>query len=367
MQKRLKFLSFGREALPWRYKDIHTQKKENKTIATPAIPTAPPVIRNYTPTADRNVGMELVRVTEAAALAAVRWFGRGDKNGADQAAVDAMNAMLATVDMDGIVVIGEGEKDKAPMLYNSQTVGNGFGVKTDVAVDPIDGTTILSEGREGSIAVIAVAPRGSMIDVRDFFYLDKIVVGREARGKIDITASPEYNIIQVARALDISVASVVVTILKRDRNNAIIEAVRNAGARINLIGDGDIAGALVACMNGTGAHMLLGSGGAPEAVTAACGVKALRGDMQCRPFISRDEERQAIQEKGIDPNRVMTLDDLVSSDDTYFAATGVTNGTMLHGVQPLGHGVTISHSIVMRGITGTVRRIETEHTWDRDS
>lgn len=360
--------SFSFEHTTWSRVSLRTfTQKGDKTIATPAFPSTPLPVRNYTPTADRNIGMELVRVTEAAALAGVRWFGKGDKNAADQAAVDAMNAMLATVDMDGIVVIGEGEKDKAPMLYNGQFVGNGRGTKTDVGVDPIDGTTILSEGREGSIAVIAVAPRGSMIDVRDFFYLDKIVVGREAKGLIDINASPEYNIIQVARALDIPVSSVVVTILKRDRNNALIEEVRNAGARINLIGDGDIAGALVACMYGTGAHMLLGSGGAPEAVTAACGVKALRGDMQCRPFISRDEERRAIQEKGIDPKRIMTLDDLVSSDDTYFAATGVTNGTMLKGIQPLGHGVTLSHSIVMRGLTGTIRRIETEHTWDRDN
>lgn len=345
----------------------HSLSKENKNISTPAIPSAPLSSRNYTPTADRNIGMELVRVAEAAALGAVRWFGKGDKNAADQAAVDAMNTMLDTVDMDGVVVIGEGEKDEAPMLYNGQSVGNGRGHKMDVAVDPVDGTTILSEGREGSIAVIAASPRGSMIDVRDFFYLNKIVVGREAKGKIDITASPEDNIIQVARALDIPVGSVVVTILKRDRNNAIIEAVRRAGARINLIGDGDIAGALVACMYGTGAHMLLGSGGAPEAVTAACGVKALRGDMQCLPYVSRDEERRAIMEKGIDPNKIMTLDDLVSSEDTYFAATGVTNGTFLQGIQPLSHGVTLSHSIVMRGLTGTIRRIETEHTWDRDS
>jgi len=324
-------------------------------------------VRNYTPTPDRNIGMELIRVSEAAALGAVRYFGLGDKIGADQAAVDAMNTMLDTVDMDGIVRIGEGEKDEAPMLFNGQKVGNGNGPKMDVAVDPVDGTTILSEGREGSIAVIAAAPSGTMIDVRDFFYLDKIVVGREAKGKIDITAPVAWNIGQVAKALGIPVNSVVVTILKRDRNNEIIKAVRAAGARINLIGDGDIAGALVACMPGTGAHMLLGSGGSPEAVTAACGIIALRGDMQCRPFISRDEERLAILEKGIDPNKVITLDELVSSIDTYFAATGVTNGTMLEGIQPLAHGVTISHSVVMRGLTGTIRRIETEHTWDRDN
>ena len=311
--------------------------------------------------------MELVRVTEAAALAAVRWFGLGDKNGADQAAVDAMNSMLSTVDMDGVVARGEGDKDKAPMLYDGQSVGNGIGPKTDVAVDPVDGTTILSEGREGSIAVIAVAPRGTMIDVRDFHYVNKLAVGREAKGKIDILAPVEWNIQQVAKAMDIPVNSVVVTILKRDRNNELIAAVRKAGARINLIGDGDIAGALIACMVGTGAHMLYGSGGTPEAITAACGIKALRGDMQCLPYIYRPEEERALVEKGIDPLKVMMLDDLVSSDDVYFAATGVTNGTFLQGIQPLSHGVTLSHSIVMRGATGTIRRIETEHTWDRDS
>ncbi len=311
---------------------------------------------------DRNIAMELVRTTEAAALAAARWQGRGDKIGADGAAVDAMRLMIDTVDMDGIVVIGEGEKDEAPMLYNGERVGNGHGPQVDVAVDPIDGTTLLSLGRPNALSVIAVAPRGTMYNPRDIFYMEKIAVGPEAKGKINLGAPIEWNIRQVAKAKDIDVSEVTVVILDRDRNTDIVDQIRKAGARIKFITDGDVAGAVMAGLPGTGVDMLLGIGGSPEGVIAACALKALEGDMQCRLWARHDDDRRLAAERGLDLEQVLTLDDLVRSDDVFFAASGVTGGELLQGVEYVPGGAT-SESLVMRARSGTIRRIQTEHHW----
>ncbi|MCE7928410.1 MAG: class II fructose-bisphosphatase [Dehalococcoidia bacterium] len=311
---------------------------------------------------DRNIAMELVRTTEAAALAAARWMGRGNKNSADGAAVDAMRMMLDTVDMDGIIVIGEGEKDEAPMLYNGERVGNGRGPQVDVAVDPIDGTRLLSLGRPNALSVVAVAPRGTMFNPRDIFYMDKIAVGPEARGMIDISAPVGWNIEQVARAKGIAVNEVTVVVLDRDRNTEIVDAIRETQARIRFITDGDVAGAIMAAMAGTGVDMLLGIGGSPEGVVSACAIKSLEGDMQGRLWPRHDDDRRLASERGIDLDRVLALDDLVSSDDVFFAASGITTGDLLKGVDYVSGGAT-SESLVMRGRTGTIRRIQTEHHW----
>ncbi len=311
---------------------------------------------------DRNIAMELVRVTEAAALAAARWMGRGDKNRADGAAVDAMRMMLDTVDMDGIIVIGEGEKDEAPMLFNGERVGDGRGPRVDVAVDPIDGTRLLSLGRPNAIAVVSVAPRGAMYNPHDIFYMEKIAVGPEAKGQIDLAAPIDWNIAQVARAKSITPSEVTVVILDRDRNTEIADAVRASGARISYITDGDVAGAINAAMPGTGIDMLLGIGGSPEGVVAACAIKALEGDMQCRLWPRHDDDRKVAAERGIDLTEVLGLNDLVHSDDVFFAATGVTAGDLVKGVEYVAGGAT-SESLVMRSRSGTIRRISTEHHW----
>lgn len=311
---------------------------------------------------DRNIAMELVRTTEAAALAAARWMGRGNKEAADQAAVDAMRMMLDTVAMDGIVVIGEGEKDRAPMLYNGERVGNGNGPAVDVAVDPIDGTRLLAMGRPNALSVVAVAPRGTMYNPHGMFYMDKIAVGPAAKGMIDLNAPVEWNIQQVAKALDLAPQEVTVVILDRDRNTPIVDAVRKVGARIRLITDGDVAGAVMAGMHGTGVDMLLGIGGTPEGVIAACALKCLGGDFQGRLWARNDEDRRLAAELGLDLNQVLTLDDLVKSDDVFFAATGITTGELLRGVDYVTGGAT-SESLVMRSRSGTVRRIFTEHHW----
>lgn len=311
---------------------------------------------------DRNIAMELVRVTEAAALGAARWMGRGDKNGADGAAVDAMRMMLDTVDMDGVIVIGEGEKDEAPMLFNGERVGSGHGPQVDVAVDPIDGTRLLSLGRPGALSVVAVAPRGTMYNPRDLFYMEKIAVGPAARGMINLSAPVEWNIRQVARALDRPVEEVTVVILDRDRNTEIVDQIRATGARIRFITDGDVAGAVSAALPGSGVDMLLGIGGSPEGVVAACAIKALEGDMQCRLWPRNDDDRRLAVERGLDLEQVLTIDDLVRSDDVFFAATGVTTGDLLRGVEYVAGGAR-SESLVMRSRSGTVRRIQTEHHW----
>jgi fructose-1,6-bisphosphatase II len=311
---------------------------------------------------DRNIAMELVRTTEAAALAAARWMGRGDKNGADQAAVDAMRLMLDTVDMDGIIVSGEGEKDEAPMLYNGERVGNGQGPQVDVAVDPIDGTRLLSLGRPGALSVVAVAPRGTMYNPYDMFYMEKIAVGPAAKGMIDLTAPVQWNIEQVARAKELAVEEVTVVILDRDRNTEIVDQVREAGARIRFITDGDIAGAIMTGLSGTGVDMLLGVGGSPEGMVAACALKAIEGDIQCRLWPRHDEDRQRAVERGLDLTQVLTIDDLVKSDDVFFAASGITTGDLLKGVDYVPGGAR-SESLVMRSRSGTIRRIDTEHHW----
>jgi fructose-1,6-bisphosphatase II len=311
---------------------------------------------------DRNIAMELVRTTEAAALASARWMGRGDRNAADQAAVDAMRLMLDTVDMDGLIVIGEGEKDEAPMLFNGERVGNGNGPQCDVAVDPVDGTRLLAMGRPGALAVVAVAPRGTLYNPRDMFYMEKIAVGPAARGMIDLSAPIDWNVRQVARANDLSVNELTVVILDRDRNTPIADQVRAAGARISFITDGDVAGAVSAAMAGTGVDLLLGIGGSPEGVIAACAVKALGGDFQCRLWPRDDADRQKAAESNLDLTRVLTLDDMASSDDVFFAATGVTTGDLLRGVEYVAGGAT-SESLVMRSRSGTIRKIQTEHHW----
>lgn len=311
---------------------------------------------------DRNIAMELVRTTEAAALAAARWMGRGDKNASDAAAVNAMRMMLDTVEMDGVIVIGEGEKDEAPMLFNGERVGTGSGPQVDVAVDPIDGTRLLSLGRPGALSVVAVAPRGTMFNPHDIFYMEKIAVGPAAKGMIDLSAPVKWNIEQVAKAKDLAVEEVTVVILDRDRNTAIADEVRAAGARIRFITDGDVAGAVMTGLAGTGVDMLIGIGGSPEGVVAACALKAMEGDMQCRLWPRNDDDRKRAAELGLDLNQVLTIDDLVKGDDVFFAATGVTSGDLLKGVEYVAGGAT-SESLVMRSRSGTIRRILTEHHW----
>ncbi len=313
---------------------------------------------------DRNLAMELVRVTESAALAAARWVGRGDKNAADGAAVDAMRNLLDTVNMDGVVVIGEGEKDEAPMLYNGERVGNGNAPVTDVAVDPIDGTTLTSLGRGNAMAVIAVAERGAMFNPGPFVYMEKIAVGPAARDVIDIRRSVTDNLEAIAKAKHKALHEVTVIILERPRHDALIAEVREAGCRIKLISDGDIYGAIAAAWPGTGVDALLGIGGTPEGVTAAAAIKALGGEIQGRLWARNDKEVALAKAEGSDMSRVLTSDDLIRGDDTFFAATGVTDGDLLRGVRYDEYGAS-SQSIVMRSRSGTIRLIDTRHRADR--
>ena len=308
----------------------------------------------------RNLALELVRVTEAAAMAAARYQGRGDKEAVDQAAVDAMRAVLSTIDMDGVVVIGEGEKDEAPMLYNGEHVGNGRDPKVDVAVDPVDGTRLTARGMPGSLAVIALAERGSMYAPGSLVYMDKIAVGPEAAGTIDINAPVSHNLHQVAKAKGMAVSDVTAIILDRPRNEGYMAAVREAGSRIALIGDGDISGVIATARDQSGIDILFGIGGSPEAVTAACAMAALSGEIQCKLWPRDDDERAYALDNGFDLDRVLGLRDLVDSDNTFFAATGVTSGELLAGVDfHRNHART--HSLVMRSRTGTVRYVEAVH------
>ena len=311
---------------------------------------------------DRNIAMELVRTTEAAALAAARWVGRGDKNAADGAAVAAMRMMLDTVDMDGIVVIGEGEKDEAPMLFNGERVGNGRGPQVDVAVDPLEGTRLTAMGRPGAVAVIACSPRGTMYNPYDIFYMEKIAVGPAARGMIDLNAPVAWNIAQVARAKGIAVEEVTVIILDRDRNTEIADHVRAAGARIKFITDGDAPAAVSAAIPGSGVDMMLGIGGSTEGVIAAVALKCVGGDFQGRLWPRHDDDRELAARRGLDVNQVLLLEDLVRGDDCMFAASGVTTGELLRGVEYVAGGA-VSESLVMRSRSGPVRRIRTEHHW----
>jgi fructose-1,6-bisphosphatase II len=314
---------------------------------------------------DRNLALELVRVTEAAAMAAARWVGRGEKESADQAAVDAMRLMLDTVQMDGVVVIGEGEKDKAPMLFNGERVGSGGGPEVDVAVDPLEGTRLTALGQPNAIAVIALAERGTIFFPGAAVYMDKIATGPEAADAIDIDASPAENVERVAEAKDKTPGEVSVIVLERDRHESLIAELREAGARVHLIRDGDVAPAIAAAHGGVvEVDLLMGIGGTPEGVIAAAAIKCLGGAMQGRLWPRDAEERQKLVDSGYDVDRVLTTDDLVSGEDVFVAATGVTTGALLHGVRSTRDGAA-TDSIVMRSRSGTVRRIEAEHAYEK--
>ncbi|MFI1416999.1 class II fructose-bisphosphatase [Streptomyces sp. NPDC020731] len=309
---------------------------------------------------DRNLALELVRVTEAAAMAAGRWVGRGDKNGADGAAVRAMRTLVSTVSMNGVVVIGEGEKDEAPMLFNGERVGDGTGPECDIAVDPIDGTTLTAKGMTNAIAVLAAAERGSMFDPSAVFYMDKLVTGPEAADFVDINAPVNVNIRRVAKAKRVTPEDVTVVILDRPRHEGIIKEIRETGARIKLISDGDVAGSILALREGTGIDLLLGVGGTPEGIISACAVKCLGGTIQGKLWPKDDEERQRAVDAGHDLDRVLTTEDLVTGDNVFFVATGITDGELLRGVRYRPETAT-TDSIVMRSKSGTVRRIDSEH------
>jgi len=309
---------------------------------------------------DRNLALELVRVTEAAAMAAGRWVGRGDKNGADAAAVNAMRQLVSTVSMKGVVVIGEGEKDEAPMLYNGEEVGDGLGPDCDVAVDPIDGTTLTAKGMTNAIAVMAVADRGSMYDPSAVFYMEKLVTGPEAADYVDIEAPVEHNIQAVAKAKHCSVEDVTVVVLDRPRHDELVQQVRDAGARIKFISDGDVAGAIMATRDDTGIDLLLGVGGTPEGIIAACAVKCVGGVIQGKLWPKDDAERQRAIDAGHDLSRVLSTNDLVRGDNVFFVATGITDGELMEGVRYRAGGAT-THSLVMRSKSGTIRNIISEH------
>ncbi len=315
-----------------------------------------------TPT--RNLALELVRVTEAAALSAARFMGRGNKEAADKAAVDAMRLVLNTVQMDGVIVIGEGEKDNAPMLYNGERLGNGDPPLVDIAVDPIDGTRPLANGALNSIASVALAPRGTMYNPGPFMYMNKIAVGPAAKDVIDIEAPVKDNLKKIARAIDQDIEDVTVVILDRPRHEELIKEVRRCGARIRLLPDGDIAGALMTCWGNSGIDVLLGIGGTPEAVIAACALKCMGGNIQGKLYARNAAEEKHSLEMGAEFNKVLTIDDLVSSDDVFFAITGITNGDLLRGVDYIPHGAK-TDSLVMRGLTGTVRQIQAVHRLDK--
>ncbi len=313
---------------------------------------------------DRNLAFELVRVTEAAALAGGRWVGRGEKETADQAAVDAMRLVLNNIEMDGVVVIGEGEKDEAPMLFNGERLGTGVPPAVDIAVDPIDGTTLTAKGGAGALAVVALAERGTMYNPYDVVYMDKIAVGPKARDMIDINSSVKMNIRRVARALKEEPNDVTVMILDRPRHADLIAEVRATGARILLIQDGDVAASIAACMDDSGVDMLMGIGGSPEAVISAAALKCMGGEMQCKLWPRNEQERDAAIAAGLDLEQVLTIDDLVKCDNVFFAATGITTGAMLNGVRYFGGGA-ITHSMVMRSRSGTIRRIYSNHQLDK--
>ncbi|WP_350281470.1 class II fructose-bisphosphatase [Kribbella sp. HUAS MG21] len=328
-------------------------------------PTQPPAhleVEAHAP--DRNLALELVRVTEAAAMAAGRWVGRGDKNGADGAAVNAMRTLIGTVGMNGVVVIGEGEKDNAPMLYNGERVGSGEGPECDVAVDPVDGTTLVSKGMANGIAVMAVAPRNSMYDPSAVFYMEKLVVGPEAAEVVDIRLPVAENIRRVAKAKGSTVDDVTVVLLDRPRHEELARQIRATGARIKFISDGDVAGAVEAARPDTGLDMLLGIGGTPEGIIAACAMKCLGGKIQGKLWPRDDEERQKAVDAGHDLDRVLDTDDLVSGDDCFFVATGITDGELLRGVR-YGRSTARTHSLVMRSRSGTIRSIESVHQLEK--
>lgn len=309
---------------------------------------------------DRNLGLELGRVTEAAAIAGSRWVGRGDKNGADGAAVNAMRRLINTVAMNGTVVIGEGEKDDAPMLYNGERVGDGTGPDVDVAVDPIDGTTLTAKGMSNALSVIAVAERGTMFDPSAVFYMEKLATGPESAEVVDIRLPAKENIRRVAKAKGVEQQDVTVCVLDRPRHDALVREIRDTGARIKFISDGDVAGAIMACRDETGVDLLLGIGGTPEGIISAVAIKCLGGVIQGRLWPVDDDEKQKAVDAGHDLGRVLSTDDLVSSDNVFFAATGVTDGELLHGVRFHTGGAT-TQTLVMRSKSGTIRFMESDH------
>ncbi|TCI98626.1 class II fructose-bisphosphatase [Aeromicrobium sp. IC_218] len=309
---------------------------------------------------DRNLALDLVRVTEAGALAAGRWVGRGDKNGADGVAVNAMRSLINTVQMRGVVVIGEGEKDDAPMLFNGEEVGDGTGPECDVAVDPIDGTTLTAKSMPNAVSVMAVAPRGSMYDPSAVFYMEKLVTGPEAADVVDIRLPISENIRLVAKAKGVSAGDITVCVLDRPRHAELVEQIRATGARIKFITDGDVAGAITAARPGTGVDLLVGIGGTPEGIIAACAMKCVDGVIQGRLWPTDDDERQRAIDAGHDLDRVLYTDDLVTGDDAFFVATGITDGELMDGVRYL-PGRAVTESIVMRSRSGTIRKITSEH------
>ena len=309
---------------------------------------------------DRNFALELVRVTEAAALAAARWQGRGDKEAGDQAAVDAMRLILSTIEMDGVVVIGEGEKDEAPMLYNGEAIGTGHPPAVDIAVDPIDGTRLLAEGRPGSLSVLAMAPRDTMFDPGPCVYMEKVVVGPDAVGVVDMDAPVIENLSAIAKAKGKEVRDLTVIMLERDRHEDLKRQIREAGARLDLITDGDVAAAVLAAWDERPVDVLIGIGGTPEGVTAACAVKALGGEILGRLWPRNDLERAAAEEAGYDLTRVLTTDDLVRTEDCFFVCTGITEGQLVEGVTFDGKGA-VTESLVMRSKSGTIRLVRARH------
>jgi fructose-1,6-bisphosphatase II len=313
---------------------------------------------------DRNLAMELVRATEVAALAAARWMGRGDKIAADQAAVDGLRTALATIEMDGIVVIGEGEKDEAPMLYIGEEVGKGKEPRVDIAVDPVEGTRLLSNGMPNAISVVAISERGTMHFPAKIAYMEKLATGPEAADAIDIERPLRENLERVAKAKGMGVRDLTVVVLDRPRHAEIVEEIRAAGARIKFIMDGDVAGSLMAAMPDTGLDLLVGIGGATEGTISACALKCIGGNLQSRIWPRNDEERQLIQELNLDVTKVYGMDDLVSSDNVFFAATGITDGELVEGVHYSGNGVT-TESLVMRSKSGTIRRVSATHRLDK--
>ena len=320
----------------------------------------PPQLEVSPEAPDRNLALELVRVTEAAAMAAGRWVGRGDKNGADGAAVKAMRTLVQTVSMNGVVVIGEGEKDEAPMLFNGERIGDGTGAECDVAVDPVDGTTLTAKGMPNAVSVLAVADRGTMYDPSAVFYMDKLVAGPDAAEFVDITAPPAVNIRRVAKAKGGAPEDVTVVVLDRPRHDELVREIRETGARIKFISDGDVAGAVMAVREGTGVDLLLGIGGTPEGIITACAIACLGGTIQGRLWPKDEAERRRALDAGHDLNRVLHTKDLVSGDNVFFVATGITDGELLRGVRYRAETATTS-SLVMRSKSGTIRQIDSVH------
>jgi len=309
---------------------------------------------------DRNLGLDLMRVTEAAAMAAGRWAGKGDKEGGDKAAVDQMRLLLGTVPFRGVVIIGEGEKDEAPMLHNGEEVGDGTGYEFDVAVDPVDGTTLLAKGMPNALAMIAIAERGAMFNPKDVFYMDKIVVGPGAVDVIDIDATPQANVVAVAKALGKDPEDLTVCILDRPRHHDLVADVRAAGARIKFISDGDVAGAIMAASPNIDVDLAMGVGGTPEGVLTACAIRALGGAMQTKLWFSDDHQRQRAIDAGHDLDAILTTNDLVRTDNAFFVCTGITDGELLRGVRYTPDGAT-TESLVLRAKSGTIRSVHSTH------